>query len=113
MIVLLIALLFGVGFAYLATQNTSGVTLTIVNYVFHNIPLYLIVLVSLIIGVTITLILSAVHELSTFFILRKKENAIKELKKTLAELIKRVHQLELEKAKNGNSKETLDDDKSL
>ncbi|MBI2617572.1 DUF1049 domain-containing protein [Candidatus Gottesmanbacteria bacterium] len=108
---LLIIILFGIGFAYFATQNTSGVTIYADSYVFSDIPLYVVILGSLLLGILLASIISVVNSLSTYFILRKKENTVKELKRTVAELIKRVHLLELEgeKRKEGNNQKELDE----
>ena len=115
MIVLLITILLGLCFAFFATQNTTGVTLHIASYTISQIPLYLVSLGSLLIGAIIAIIINLVHDLGNFLILRKKENTIRELKKTLGELLKRVHQLEIEEAQreHNSHKKPEKDENSL
>jgi hypothetical protein len=96
MIVLLATIVFGLFFGIFATQNTGGVTLYLGSYILPNLPIFYIVLGAFFIGVASAWFLSLFHSFSTFFILRRKENTIRELKKTTGELIRRVHQLELE-----------------
>ncbi|MCL4339230.1 lipopolysaccharide assembly protein LapA domain-containing protein [Patescibacteria group bacterium] len=115
MIVLLVTIVFGLGFAYFATQNTLSVTIHISNFTFYGIPLYLVILGSLLVGIILATIIHIIDSLTNFLILRKKENTLKELKKTIAQLIKRVHQLELtsEKQKEENGDGETEDENSI
>lgn len=105
MIALLITILFGLGFAYFATVNTDRVTINFAQYSIPGLPIYIVILGSLLVGITLATIIHAVDSISNHLILRKKENTIKELKKTTAELIKRVHQLELSNQEQEEKKE--------
>lgn len=95
MIALLVTILFGLVFAYFATLNVSAVTVNFGQFILHGIPIYIVVLGSLLLGIILSTLIYAVDSISNHLILRKKENTIKELKKTTAELIKRIHQVEI------------------
>lgn len=92
---LLFTLLFSFGFAFFATQNTKAVQIQIAQYSFTGVPLYIVVLTAVFVGILLSIIVNFFTSLSAFWLLRKKENTILELKKTVVELIKRVHLLEL------------------
>ncbi len=99
--ILVLTLLFSFGFAFFATQNTKEVSIHIAQYVFSG-PLYIVVLSSIFVGIVFAGIVHFFTSLFSLLLLQKKENTINELKKTVVELIKRVHLLELriEKEKN-------------
>ncbi len=113
MFALIILVVFGIGVAYFATQNTQTVSITAANYSLTGIPLYFIVLVSLLLGFVVSWVLSFFDVISSALKLRGKESTIKDANKQIADLTKRVHQLELEnerlKAESGHPT----DDKSL
>lgn len=115
MLALLLILLFGLGFAYFATQNTIGITVNLAQYSFYNVPLYIVILCSLLVGIILATIITLLNSFSSFLILRRKENTIRELKNTVAQLIKRVHLLELasEKNKTANGEVQLSDSNVL
>lgn len=99
MFVLLILIISGIGAALFATQNTQGVSITFAGYTFTDIPMYLIVLCTLLIGISISWIISLAGSISSSLTIHGKENAIKETKKQINDLTKQVHELELENAK--------------
>lgn len=113
MFVLVVLVLFGIGGAFFATQNTQTVSITLANYFLRGVPLYLIVLGSLLLGFIVSWLISLVDVVSSAFKNHGKDSALKEAHKQVAELTKRVHQLELEnerlKVESGHSS----DDKSL
>lgn len=111
---IILAVAIGLGFAFFATQNTQGVSLFLLNYSWKHIPLYFVIVGSLLLGLILAWILSIIQALSSFFSLHKKDEKIKEANKTISELTKRVHALELENG-NHNSKNSKDveDEKTL
>ena len=113
MFALIILFVFGIGIAFFATQNTQTISITLANYPLTDVPLYLIVLVSLLLGFVVSWILSLVDVISSALNIHGKEGAIKDANKQIAELTRNVHQLELEnerlKAESGHPS----DDKSL
>ena len=96
MLTLIILVLFGILTAFFATQNTALVTITLASYTFKGIPLYLIVLASLLLGLVLSSLLSLANSIVSSFTIRGKDVKIKETKQTVTELTKRIHQLELE-----------------
>ena len=113
MFALIVLFIFGIGVAFFATQNTQAISITLANYPLTGIPLYLIVLVSLLLGFVVSWIISFVDVIASALKMHGKENMIKNANKQISELTKRVHQLELEnerlKAESGHPS----DDKSL
>ena len=113
MLALIILVVFGVGIAFFATQNTQTISITLATYHLSGIPLYLIVLGSLLLGFVVSWILNFFDVISSALKIHGKESTIKNANKQISELTKRVHQLELEnerlKAESGHPS----DDKSL
>lgn len=113
MATLIITFLIGLIIAYFATQNTGPVTLHFFTYSFPGIPTYFVVVGALLVGLFLSWIISAVNNISTGFAMRGKESKIKDYKKENADLMKRIHQLELENTKLMAETDSPPDDKSL
>ncbi|MDO8658169.1 MAG: lipopolysaccharide assembly protein LapA domain-containing protein [Candidatus Levybacteria bacterium] len=98
---------------FFATQNTQTISITLANYPLTGIPLYLIVLGSLLLGFLVSWIISLVNVISSALKIHGKESTIKNANKQISELTRKVNQLELEneslKAKSGHPS----DNKSL
>lgn len=113
MFTLIVLVVFGIGVAFFATQNTQTISITLANYPMTGIPLYLIVLGSLLLGFVVSWITNLIDVISSALKIHGKESTIKDANKQISELTKRVHQLELEnerlKAESGHPS----DDKSL
>jgi uncharacterized membrane protein YciS (DUF1049 family) len=113
MFALIILFVLGIGIAFFATQNTQTISIILADYHLNGIPLYLIVLVSLLLGVVISWIIGLIGVISSSLKIHGKESTIKDANKQISELTKKVHQLELEnerlKAESGHPS----DDKSL
>jgi len=112
MLALIFAVLVSVVVAYFATQNTASITLHFLSYNWTGIPIYLVVLGSLLVGLLFAWIFHLLNAISSSLNLRGKEHALKEEKKTNLELTKRMHQLELANTKltaKDADKELLDD----
>ena len=99
MFAFIFAFLFSVGVAYFATQNTSRLTLHLATYVWSGIPIYILVLGSLLAGFLFACIFQILNSISSSAKIKNREHALKEEKKANLELIKHVHQLELENTK--------------
>ncbi len=113
MFTLIVLVVFGIGVAFFATQNTQTISIALANYSLTGIPLYLIVLGSLLLGFVVSWITNLIDVISSALKIHGKESTIKDANKQISELTKRVHQLELEnerlKAESGHPS----DDKSL
>lgn len=115
MLAFIFTVIFSVGVAYFATQNTTTLTLHLSSYTLTGIPIYLVMLGSLLIGLLFAWIFQILNAISSSWAWRNKENALKQEKKSNLELIKQVHQLELENTKLAAKKDNKDvlDDNSL
>ncbi len=112
--VIILAVIVGLGIAYFAAQNTVLITLHFASYTISNLPLYLIVAGSLLLGLLLAWIFSLVSSFSSKITLHGKENKIKEEERTIAELTKEIHHLELENTRlKERYGEESRDDKSL
>ncbi len=102
MFTLIIFLVIGLIIAYLAISNSMLVTLNFGPYVFPGIPLFYIIVGSLLIGLGLSYFVALIRSISTGFTMRKKDKKIKETRSEIVDLTKRIHQLELENEKLKN-----------
>ncbi len=93
-LILLIA--FGLGIAFFATQNTGAVHIVLGNYVLTNIPLYTIVVGSILFGVFVSWLVNIVDTLFTLFTLRNKDSLLKKSQHTMEKLQEKNFELEKE-----------------
>ncbi len=89
--------LIGLGLAFLATQNTQGVTLQVGNLIWANIPLYAVALGSLLFGLIISWLISGVNSFFSFIAMHGKNSEIKETNQTVEQLKNRIQELENER----------------
>lgn len=108
MFALIVLIVFGIVIAYFATQNTQPVSIMLAGYPVSGIPLYLIVLGSLLLGFVVSWVISLVDVISSALKMHNKDSEIQNSSKKIADLKNRVHQLELEnerlKGKNESSR---------
>lgn len=112
MITIVLIVVFGVLFSVFATQNTGTINLIFGNYTVTDIPIYIVILMSIGLGVLIVAIYHLLHSLSIYFLLGGQEKEIKDARKQLTELTREVHKLEIEntKLKSKLNEEDEDDD---
>jgi uncharacterized integral membrane protein len=96
MLALLIAVIFGAGVGYFATQNTIPVTLQFGAYAIEEIPLYLVVVGSLLIGLFIAWIIYLARSVSSTITIHGKDNEVRRARHTIAQMEARVRELEVE-----------------
>lgn len=86
------------------------VTVNFGLYVISDIPLFYVIVGSIVFGLVLSYLIYIVHTISNSFALRGKDNEIKKNKDEALELTKRVHQLELtnEKLKHNPTNEPDD-----
>lgn len=99
MLMLILLLVVGSVLAYLSQHNLMPVAVNIGPYLFSDIPLFYVIVGSLLTGLALSYVIYLVHDISTSFKLRGKESQIKKKRNEVLELTKRVHQLELENEK--------------
>lgn len=101
---ILIALLIGGGaMVYLAQNNLMLVPLHLGTYEFSGIPLFYIIIGSLLVGLGMAYLLQFVHSIVNAISMHGKDNKIKQGNSDIIDLTKRIHQLELENEKLKNN----------
>lgn len=99
MLALLVAVIFGVAIGYFATQNTMPVTIRLAEYAIEEVPLYLVVLGSLLAGLLIAWILYIARAVSSSITIHGKDTEVRKARQTAADLEHRVQELEVENAR--------------
>ncbi len=112
MFVLLIITLFGILFSFIATQNTVNVPIQLINLQFTNVPLYLVILCSLLIGIFLSWGLSLVDWASNTLALSKKNGDLKHSQKEISKLQNQVNNLQIENSRLRGEKEEIKKDYS-
>ncbi|HLL60703.1 MAG TPA: lipopolysaccharide assembly protein LapA domain-containing protein [Candidatus Nitrosocosmicus sp.] len=108
MLTLIVTLIIGIAIAIFATQNTSGVTISLGGYILNQVPLYLIVTGSLLIGLLVSAIINSIQGIGSSLTIMGKDNKIKASSKTVNDLNNKIRQLELENAKlRGENEATI------
>lgn len=89
--------------AYLAQNNLMLVSLNVGPYVYSDIPLFYIIVGSMLIGLCLAYFIYVINSIFVAMKLHKRDSKIKESSTEILELTKRVHQLELENEKLKNN----------
>jgi lipopolysaccharide assembly protein A len=103
MLILITLLIIGSVMVYLAQNNLTPVALHLGANVFSGIPLFYIIIGSLLIGLGLSYLLSTVNTIISGFKMRRKDSAIKRSNTDIVNLTKRIHQLELENERLKNN----------
>jgi uncharacterized integral membrane protein len=98
MIALIILLVFGIGVSIFALQNTIITTVNFFGLTFGSIPLYTVILGSMLFGVIAASIIGLIDSLGHAFNLSRKDRQIASVNSDVATLQKRVSELEDENA---------------
>lgn len=110
----IVYLILAIVFGYFATQNTGTISLTLASYKIEHIPLYIALGVTLLVGLFFSWLNGLIDLFASTMKIRGKEHTIKDDKKVIHELTKRINQLELENAKlSGQLKSESKDPNSL
>lgn len=99
MLILILFLIVGSILAYVSQYNFEPVSVNLGWYVFSQVPLFYVMVASLVTGLVLAYAMHLVHAFSNSMMLRAKENELKKNKGEIAELTKRVHQLEIQNDK--------------
>lgn len=110
---LIVTLVFGLLIAFFASQNTDSVSLHFLQYSLQEIPIYIVVVGSLLVGIFTSWIISLVNEIGAGVTIWGKDKTIKEKDRQSIDLTKHVHQLELENEKLKTKLHVSGDEKSL
>ena len=103
MLTLILFLVVGAIMVYLAQNNLMLVTLHLGKYVFSSIPLFYIIIGSLLTGLVLAYLVYLVNSIFTAFTIHGKDNKIKQTKSEVVDLTKQIHQLELENERLKNN----------
>ncbi|MFZ2026675.1 MAG: lipopolysaccharide assembly protein LapA domain-containing protein [Microgenomates group bacterium] len=101
MLILILSLLIGSLLVYTSKYNFQPVSVNLGFAAFSGVPLFYIMMGSLMIGLILSYLASLIQSISTSFILHRKNVEIKKKKDEVLELTKRVHQLEIKNEKLG------------
>jgi uncharacterized integral membrane protein len=108
MLTFIVILVLGLVIAFFAGQNTAPTTIFLLNSQLPTLPLYTVIIGSMLIGFVISWVVNLIDSVFRMFVLRGKENVIKEDRKQFARLDKRIHELEIENARlKGENKEPI------
>ncbi len=92
-------LVIGSLLVYISQFNFMLVSVNLGFYAFSDVPLFYVIVASMLFGLILSYVVYLIHSISTSLTIRGKDNKIKEHKDEVLELTKRVHQLELENEK--------------
>ena len=110
MIILILILVIGSGLVFISKYNFTLVTVNFGTFALTNIPLFYVIVGSVVFGLLISYLVHTTSAISTYFAFRGKNNQIKKEKEDVLELTKRVHQLEIENEKIKHEPEVTNDD---
>ncbi len=110
MLALILLLVVGSGLVYISKFNFTPVSVNLGVYTISNIPLFYVIVGSILIGLVLSYVAYLIQSISTSLTIRGKDKEIKRNKGEVLELTKNVHQLELanERQKNGEGVEPTD-----
>ena len=103
MFILILLLVVSGIMVYLAQNNLTLVSLQLGSYMFANIPLFYVIIGSLLTGLGLAYILYLINSISTTIAMHKKDTTIQETKNEIVDLTKQIHQLELENERIKNN----------
>ncbi|MGH7203309.1 MAG: hypothetical protein ACREHC_02595 [Candidatus Levyibacteriota bacterium] len=99
MLSLIIIFLFALAVAYFAIQNAFAVSVVLAGNVFHNVPLYFLIIASVLVGIVLASVIGSIDNLSAYMKLRGKDNQIHDNQKVIDDLQQQVRDLEVENAR--------------
>jgi uncharacterized integral membrane protein len=100
MLSILLSAIFGLAIGYFALQNAAPVTIQMGEWVFPDVPLYLVAVGSLILGILISAIFFFARVVSANMTIHgRRHHPMTESRETVAALERRIHDLELENAR--------------
>lgn len=110
MFILILLLVVGGIMVYLAQNNLMLVSLYLGPYIFTSIPLFYVIIGSLLAGLGLAYLLYLINSIFMTIAMHKKDIKIKETKNEVIELTKQIHQLELENERLKNSSTIIEPD---
>lgn len=101
MLIIILSLVIGSMLVYISKYNFMPVSLNLGFYIFNNVPLFYVIVGSLLVGLVLSYLAYLVNSITNSFVLRGKDGEIRRNKAEVLELTKRVHQLEIKNEKLG------------
>lgn len=110
MLILILLLVIGSILVYISKFNFVPVNVNLGAYTIYDVPLFYVIVGSLVFGLVLSYLVYLVNGISTSLKFRGKNKEIEKNKDEVLELTKQVHQLELEneKIKNGSDLKPTD-----
>ena len=99
MLQIIFLLLAGSALTYISRYNLELVSLNFGQYTIPDVPLFYVIVGSLLTGLILSYIMQSLTGISTYFKLRDKSKEIKMGQDEVLSLTKRIHQLEIENEK--------------
>lgn len=99
MLELIVTIIFGIAIAFFALQNGTLVTIHLSSYSIPGVPLYLVVLGSVLLTLVFSWIIFLVNSVGTAFILRGKNSTLNSERKDNKDLRRKIQELEIENAR--------------
>lgn len=96
MTTLISLVIFSIIVALFATQNTSTTSINVMNHLIKGIPTYLIILISLLLGMLVSSVINVINTISSKLTIRGKNNAIRQTQKTIDDLQAQITALKTE-----------------
>lgn len=94
---LILLIILAIGFGYFATFNLNLVTITLgPYYTTPPIPLYIIIGLTLLVGLLLAWFISLIGSFNNSFALRQKERELNDKEATIHTLTKKVNEIEIE-----------------
>jgi uncharacterized integral membrane protein len=113
MLVLAIAALVSFGIGLFAFQNPAGVTLSVGAFSVPNVPIYVVIISSMLSGFLIAAFVSVYNNFNHFMSTRRRENSLKGVREKINNLNLKVQELEAENARLKTSQVKIDDSEEV
>jgi len=113
MLNIILLLIAGSVLTYISKYNLELVTVNLGIYTISNVPLFYVIIGSILIGLVLSYILQMLSNIFTYFAIRSKTKEISMGKEEILNLTKTVHQLEIENEKLKHSEPESIDANSL
>lgn len=96
MLLLIVLLVFGLGVAYFAMQNTTVVMLNLFGNIIPGVPLFFVVIGSMLVGFVVAYVIYVAHSVTSGVKMWGKEMKIKEVEGRASTMEERIRELEAE-----------------
>lgn len=106
--ILILLLVVGAVMVYLAQNNLMPVTMHLGATVITNIPLFYVIIGSLLTGLVLAYFIYLINSIFTAFTMHGKDNKIKQGKSDIVDLTKQIHKLELENERLKNNSTVIE-----